>query len=143
MRGQAAVEWMVLLSVAILTLALMLSFNEDNLRFFQDNARIARARASVSDLKNAADFVYSQGQDSMKTVYVTFPAASNFSIRTLENGGGEIEARVYVRGERHDIQEYTMGNLSGLMPDKAGGYCMEVRYEGGAIVMERGEGSCS
>jgi hypothetical protein len=143
MRGQAAVEWMVVLSVAMLVLAVMLSFNEENYRSFRDNLRVSQAKASLNDLENAVNFVYSQGLGAKTRIYVTVPEASNFTVNTLSSGEGQIEALVYIRGKEEYFEVYTQANLTGSLPEKAGQYCIDVECLGEVVNITRSSGSCS
>jgi len=137
MKGQAAVEWMVILGVAILVLGVMLSMNEESLQFFETSLRVSKAKASLSQLKNGADFVYSQGSGAKTRVYITIPAATNFSVRTLAAGQGEITATVYVRGKPEVFDAYTDANLSGTLPQKSGAYNIDIGYDGDDVVFSR------
>jgi hypothetical protein len=142
MRGQAAVEWMVILSVAILLLAVMLSFNEENYLSFRSNVKVSQVKAALNDLKNAADFVYSQGQGAKTRMYITIPSAANFTITTLSSGRGQIQAVVHVRGDEQYFDVYTDGNLTGSLPQDTGGYCIDVECLEGVVNISRSAGSC-
>ena len=142
MNGQAAVEWIVILSVAILILAVMLSMNGDNLRFFNDNVKVSKAKAVLADLKQAADFVYSQGRDARTRVHVAIPDSTNISISTMAAGGGQIQAVVMVGGRQEHFDVYTDANLTGSLPQAPGGYCMDVEYSGREVDVGRSDGSC-
>lgn len=142
MRGQAAVEWIVIMSIAILGLALMLSMNEENFRFFRNNVKVSQAKVAINDLKNSVDFVYSQGRDARTRLHVTIPSSCNLSVSTLPAGGGQIEAVVYASGKEEDFQAYTDANLTGGLPQTSGGYCIDVEYAGAAVNIGRADGSC-
>ena len=143
MRGQASVEWMVILSVAILILAVMLSFNQDSYQSFRSNLRVSKAKSTLNDLKNAADFVYSQGSGAKTRIYVTIPHASNFTITTLSTGKGQIQTVVYVKGREEYFDVYTNANLTGSLPSNAGGYCIDVESLEEVVNISRSSGSCS
>jgi len=140
--GQAAVEWIVILSVAILILAVMLSLNEDNYRFFRNNVKVSTAKSTLNELKKSADFVYSQGKDAKTRVYVTLPPSTNFSINTLPTGRGVIAAAVYVDGKTEEFDVYTDANLTGSLPTTSGSYCIDVHSLGGTVNITRSDGSC-
>ncbi|MFH0861522.1 MAG: hypothetical protein V1875_00695 [Candidatus Altiarchaeota archaeon] len=142
MKGQAAVEWIVILSVAILILAVMLSMNEDNMRFFNDNIKVGKAKAALNDLKQACDFVYSQGRDARTRVYVAVPDSTNISISTMQAGGGRIQAVAMVSGKQEIFDVYTDANLTGSVPQVSGGYCVDVEYSGLGVELGRADGSC-
>jgi hypothetical protein len=142
MRAQATIEWMIILSVSILILAVMLSFNGDNYSFFENNLKASQAKASLNDLKRAVDFVYSQGEGARTRLLVTVPSSSNISVRTLDGGSGEIRAAVWVSGKREDFDVYTSANLTGSLPTLSGSYCMDVWYTGGLVNISRSTGSC-
>ena len=133
LKGQAVVEWMVILSVAMMILAIMLTLNDDSFNFFQNTVKTSKVKGSLNEMKNAVDFVYSQGEDGLTTVYVTVPAATNYSVRTLSSGVGEISAKVYVKGNAMDFEVYTNANLSGNIPQSQGTYKMEVAYVDGIV----------
>jgi hypothetical protein len=141
-RAQAAVEWIVIMSVAILVLAIMLSMNEDNYLFFKNSVKASQAKAAVSDIKNAVDFVYSQGQDARTRLRITIPSSTNLTVATLAGGGGQIQARVWVSGKPQDFDAFTDANLSGVLPQTGGGYCVDVVYDAPAVNISRSGGSC-
>jgi hypothetical protein len=142
MRGQASVEWIVILSVAILVLAVMLSMNDDNYQFFTNNVRAGKVKAALGELKNAADFVYSQGKDARTRVYITIPPAANFTAKTLPAGKGQIQAVLYVKGKEEYFDVYTDANITGSFPTASGSYCMNVEYMEAAVNISRSTGSC-
>jgi hypothetical protein len=142
MRAQATIEWMIILSVSVLILAVMLSFNGDNYSFFENNLKASQAKASLNDLKRAADFVYSQGEGARTRLYVTVPASSNISVRTLSSGSGQIQAIVRVSGKEEDFDVFTAANLTGSIPTLSGSYCMDVLYTAGWVNISRSTGSC-
>ena len=133
---------MVVLSVGILLLAVMLSFSQDNLMFFKNNVKASQVKAALRDMKNAADLVYSQGKEAKTRVYVTIPESTNLTISTLPEGTGLIQAVVYLSGKQQYYDVYTDANLTGSLPSKAGGYCLDVTYVGSVVNITRSSGSC-
>ena len=142
MKGQAVIEFMVVLSIAMLILAIMLSFNEDSYWFFKDSVKVGQVKATLNNLKNSVDFVYSQGEDAKTRLYVTIPPSSNFTITTLSSGKGQIQAIVYLSGNEQYFDVYTDANLSGTLPSNAGSYCVDVEYMNGLVNITRSSGSC-
>jgi hypothetical protein len=142
MNGQAAIEWIVILSIAMLILAIMLSMNEDNYQFFSNQIRAGKVKAALNDLKEAVDFVYSQGMDAKATVLITVPTACNISVNTLPGGKGQIDAVFYEKGKIQYYDVYTDANITGSVPSKEGSYCMVVEYSGPEVNITRSEGSC-
>jgi hypothetical protein len=142
MKAQATVEWMIILSVSILILAVMLSFNGDNFSFFQNNLKVSQAKATLNDLKRATDFVYSQGEGARTRLMVTVPSTSNISMKTLDGGSGQILAVVFVNGKQEEFDVYTDANLTGGLPAVSGSYCMDVLYSLGQVNISRSTGSC-
>ena len=142
MRGQAAVEWIVIISVAMLLLAVMLSFSHDSYGFFLNSIKVGKAKAALNDLKNAADFVFGQGKDAKTRVYVTIPDSCNLTLRTLPGGEGQMQAVVYADGKEQYFDVYTDANLTGSLPSKAGSYCMDVECTGASVSITRSGGSC-
>jgi hypothetical protein len=142
MRGQAAVEWIVVMSVGILVLAIMLSLNEDSFQLFRGSVRVSQTKAALNDLKNAVDFVYSQGTGARTRLYVTVPPSVNVTFGTLPGGSGQIQAVVYVGGKSEYFDVYTDAAIVGSLPNAAGGYCVDVEYQGDAVNISRSGGSC-
>ncbi|MFH1055939.1 MAG: hypothetical protein V1744_07610 [Candidatus Altiarchaeota archaeon] len=142
MRGQAVVEWMVILAMALVILALMLSFNQENYSFFKNNVQVGQVKSTLNNLKNSVDFVYSQGKDAQTRLHVTIPHSSNFTINTLSSGRGQIQAVVYVNGNEEYYDVYTDANLTGSLPSRAGSYCIDVNYTGTYVSISRSSGSC-
>jgi len=142
MRAQATVEWVVVISFAILILAVMLSFNEDNYLSFRSNVKVSNVKATLNDLKNAADFVYSQGSGAKTRLHATIPYETNITITTLSDGKGQIQAVIKVKGGEQYFDVYTDGNLTGSLPSKAGEYCVDVECLEGAVSITRSGGSC-
>ncbi len=132
----------MIMSVAILVLAIMLSLNENSYQTFKSNVRVGKAKAALNDIKNAVDFVYSQGTGAKTRLYVTVPEASNFTITTLPGGVGHIQCIVYVRGQEEVFDAFTDANITGSIPSTSGGYCIDVEYAEAAVSITRSSGSC-
>ncbi len=143
MRAQATLEWIIILSLALFVLAVMLSMNQDNLRFFQTNVKAGNIKSTLNDLKNSADFVYSQGSGARSRLFLNIPAASNFTVSTVEGGKGLIRASINISGSYEVFDVYTEANLTGSLPQAAGGYCVDVVCLGEVVSITRSEGSCS
>lgn len=134
MRGQAAVEWIVIMGVAMLVLGVMLALNEDGYRFFQSSIRSSQAASATGQLADAADFVHSQGEGAKTRLYVFIPSATNISVETLSTGGGRISAASFNKGE---FERFTTANLTGSLPNVRGSYNIDLEYDGEKVIISR------
>jgi hypothetical protein len=142
-RAQAAVEWIILLGLAMAVLAAMLSMNEGNYSFFKTGVKAGSIKSTLNDLKNSADFVYSQGRGARTRLYLTLPNDANFTITTLNNSRGLIQAQILNGGAREFYEVYTEANLTGSLPSAAGSYCIDVVCVGEIVNITRSNQSCS
>jgi hypothetical protein len=142
MRGQAAIEWMVILGLGLMVLSAMIAMNNDTYSSFKGNFKVSKVKGSLNELKNAVDFVFSQGKDARTRVLITVPASVNITVGTVSSGRGQIAANVFVDGKQEFFDVYTEANITGAIPDKEGSYCMEVECLGEVVNITRSSGSC-
>ena len=141
-RGQASVEWAIILGVSVAVLTVILYANQSRYEEFNIEVGSAKAENSLRRLVDAVDFVYQQGEGARMRVYFTVPPAAHTSMYTTVNGTGVVEFTYYKKGDATHLSEYTSANLTGAIPNATGGYCLDVVSLGRSVNVTRSGGSC-
>lgn len=72
-KAQGATEFIIIIAVALAVLLVLLAFNTDVLTTSNKQLQETKARTTVNDIADAAEFVYQQGVGSKTRVYGTIP----------------------------------------------------------------------
>ena len=126
-RGQSSVEFLIILSVAIVifTAVVLLSqqkLGDVNLTKEQDDAKNA-----VMDLSSAAKEVYSQGEGARKQVYIYIPTSYDPDLSAV----GNKTIKLLARGTHYTAMESF--NVRGALPRASGGHFVWVISEGNGV----------
>ena len=119
-KAQGATEFIIIIAVALAVLLVLFAFNTDILSTSNKQLQETKARTTINDIADAAEFVHQQGVGSKTRVYATIP--EDVVSTTIENGTIKIE---FVGGE------VTFQNLdfsiNGSIPTDDGSYwfCIE------------------
>jgi uncharacterized protein (UPF0333 family) len=140
--GQSSVEFIVVIGVALLVLAVMITHGEEKYLNFRDELRVSRVKASLKDVANSVDFVYEQGKGAKTRISVSIPMAAEINISTDADGTGVIEGTVYVRGNPSTFLEFVDANLTGSLPNSSGTFCIDIECLGAEVNISRSSGSC-
>jgi len=129
MKGQAAVELVVILAVSLLVLFVIISISNDYITQLGSSKITTQARNSVDDLASAARQVYHQGEGARQQVLVTIPEGEDSS----RSGVGNRTIRMNVLGS--DIVATTDFEVRGRLPTKPGGYNVWVIAKKGYVLI--------
>ena len=128
MRGQAAVELVVILAVSLLVLFVIISLSSQYLAELTSSKIIAEARNSVEDLAAAAKQVYYQGEGARQKVFITIPEGVNSS----KSGVGNRTITINTLGT--DVLASTEFDVRGRIPTTPGGYTVWVTAKKGYVL---------
>lgn len=115
-KGQAAIELLILLSVALIALIAIYGYSADSMNELNKQKIINELQTSANDLANAADEVYAQGIGAKKKVFYRLPTDVN------RNASG-IEGKSFVfQSLGNDVIARAQVSLSGSIPLGKGGH---------------------
>lgn len=133
MKGQASVELIIVLAIALVVLAVIAFSVNEQMRQLRQNAELLKADTAVSSLADAAEYVNANGVGSKEVFLVEFPdnmdAARSFVKGRLVNIG------VYTGSSVSDINAKTSMMLNGSLPSSGGGHRMLVESVRGAVMI--------
>ncbi len=116
-KAQAALEYMITVSIALLILTPFLLRGYDAMTGLGQNSNILLAKNSLDKVSEAAKIVYSQGPPAKMTVKAQFPhnlLASNVSQK-------ELSLSVRKFSSSTDIVAFLDFNVTGSLPYDSGG----------------------
>ena len=114
--GQAAYEYLILISVALLIIGPMIFFS---LNASASQRAISDGEVAMARIAAAAESVYAQGIGAKQTVTVYLPEASNLAGSSVS--GRIVRLRVYSgEGNLYDIVRILPFNVTGALPLTAG-----------------------
>jgi hypothetical protein len=118
MRAQAATEFLIIVSVALTILIPLILLVNQSFISYRDDTKISLAKEAVKKLGENADWVYSQGPPAKVTIEVYIP--EDVVETSLENK--MILYKIRTSAGITDVYYYTVPNLNGTLPNKAGYY---------------------
>ena len=135
MRGQAAFEYVVIVSIALIILLLL--WVQVNTVVGDNKMGLQRSYSlhSVSRLKAASDTVYVQGEPAKFTVMVTFP----LGVESVSISNHEISIRTSSAAGTADAIATTLGPVSGSLSTGPGAHRVTVRMNGTKVLITEGE----
>ena len=110
-KAQTSVETLVVLALALVVLASVVSISQQNIGSGQATLRQAQARQAVQSLATAADEVYAEGPGAKKRVYVTFPEG----IQSITINGNLININIQTGDGVSDINAKSNALLVGSL----------------------------
>ena len=135
-RGQASIELLAILGVALLAILFFAVFASDTLASENRQQEIRAVRLSVQRLAEAADLVYSQGDGAVGMVLVSLPPDVAFDPnRTYVGKPSSAPAWATPNGINiniygNDIYASTRAPLAGSFPSSTGAYLIRVESHG-------------
>ncbi|MFH1470489.1 MAG: hypothetical protein ABIF01_01965 [Candidatus Micrarchaeota archaeon] len=132
-RGQAAVELLIILAIAMTLLGAVIVTGSRQLNHGQTMLRLTQARSAVNDLAHAADVVYKEGEGAVRKVRVTIP--DGVSPDRVFIDGKFVNVGVYVEGGESDVNAMSVAKLSGSLPSSPGTYWIYVGAREGCVVV--------
>ncbi|NYZ76009.1 hypothetical protein H0N98_02050 [Candidatus Micrarchaeota archaeon] len=129
MRGQTAVEWVVMLAASLIVLFIIISISSQYLSELTQSKINTEARNTVEDLAYAAKQVYYQGEGSRMQVLITIPEGVNASKSGISNRAINLN----VLGT--DFPAIMDFDVRGRIPTKPGGYTVWVTAKKGYVLI--------
>jgi hypothetical protein len=124
MRGEVAVEYMIVISLALIFLIPLSIYLGRSLIGYEESARISQARDVIVKLGESANWVWSQGSPAKLTLDVCIPEGVEKVV--LDN---IILFRLRTSTGVSDVYYYTIPQLNGTIPTKAGCYKLSLIAE--------------
>jgi hypothetical protein len=118
MKGQVAVEYLIIISVALMILTPLSLYVNQALRGYTDNTRISKAWTAVNKLGESADWVYSQGPPAKLTFKIYIPDG----IEEASLNDKTFLFKIKTSSGTSDIFYTTVSDLDGYLPKKSGYY---------------------
>jgi len=122
MKGQTALEYFIIVSVAFLILLPLVIYANELIISYNDETRISLAENAVKKIGENADWVYSQGQPAKRTTEVYMPG--NIDQVSLKNN--TVLIRVRTSAGASDLYYNTISPLNGSLPSSEGYYKMSL-----------------
>lgn len=110
-KGQAAFEYMILLSIALLLITPMIIFS---LNTTATQRTVNDGEVAMARIAGAAESVYAQGIGAKQTVTVYIPEASNLAASSVS--GRLVILKVFSEGTQYDIVRIFPFNVTGSLP---------------------------
>ncbi|QLJ52755.1 MAG: hypothetical protein Sv326_0580 [Candidatus Fermentimicrarchaeum limneticum] len=129
MKGQTAVELVVILAVSLLILFVILSLSAQYLGELSSSKSMAEARNGVDDLAAAAKQVYYQGEGAKQQVFVKIPEGTDAQKSGITNRTISLN----VLGS--DVVARTDFEIKGRIPTTPGGYSVWVNAKRGYVLI--------
>lgn len=121
MRGQAAVELIIVASLLLLVFFLLFQFGETNITESTSLAQLSEARNTADRLAKAATEVHNEGVGARRRVYITIPDRVDSSRIFIDNS--TITIGVYVGGGTTDVSSrVNFAVRKGYLPTTPGSY---------------------
>jgi len=118
MKAQSAIEFLIIVSVALTILIPLILLVNQSLMGYKDDTKISLAKEAVKKLGDNADWVFSQGPPAKVTVEVYIPDDVE-SISIINN---EILYKIRTTAGITDVYYDTVPELRGTLPEKSGYY---------------------
>lgn len=122
MKAQTAVEYFIIVSVALLILLPLILYINDLIIGYNDKTRVSLAENAVKKIGENADWVYSQGQPARRTFEVYMPGG----IDQISFENRTIVIRVKTSAGSSDSYYNTISPLNGSLPSSEGYYTISL-----------------
>lgn len=122
MKAQVALEYLVIVSVALLILVPLVLYANQMFLGYKENTRISLAKNAVKKIGEHADWVYSQGRPARNEIQVYMP--DGIEEASLENN--EILLKIKTSAGTSDIFYRTVSPLNGSIPYNSGYYIISL-----------------
>lgn len=118
MKSQVSVEYLIIISVAIMILIPIILYANELLLGYKDDTKISLARNAVEKIGENVDWVYSQGAPAKRSLEVYIPEG----IEQINLENKTILFKIKTRAGTSDIFYTTVANLSGSIPMQSSYY---------------------
>ncbi|MBN2203228.1 MAG: hypothetical protein JW700_03530 [Candidatus Aenigmarchaeota archaeon] len=116
MRGQAAFEYLILFSIALLLLGILVWYSQEMTESNRNDMTVANAITAVNKIVDAANIVYTQGNPSQITLSVYIPER----VISIDFIGNTIAMKVQIGSQTSDIIASSKAPLQGNIPTSSG-----------------------
>lgn len=124
-KGQAALEYMVVISFAFLLAAPLLLNAQRSARELRTSSRLSLARNSLNTIEDAARIVHSQGSPARLSFTIRVPSR----VTKANVSGRQVKMRLEAYGGVTDVYSLLDFNVSGSLPTAQGRYKMQAKAE--------------
>ncbi len=129
MKGQSAVEFLVIVSMLLLILGPLWIEVSQVLQQQQSELRVTYAKTALGEIQRAADIVAIQGPPSSITLRLYVPT----DIVNSSISGKEVQFTIALGDARTDVVALTKTNVVGDLPTEEGFYRITVKAENGYV----------
>lgn len=134
MKGQAALEYLLTISIALAIFSPLMFFVTQRSQETNRELEFRALQDSLNSLVETADLVHSQGYPAQSTVFFRMP--DGVVSTTITDGNVIIEVKD--EGGITSFHDSSSANLVGSLPNESGNYEFEVRaLENGNVEIER------
>jgi len=116
MKAQVAIEYLVIVSFALMVLIPYILYLKDVSQNYSENNKLVIAKNSVDKLGQVADWVYSQGEGAKTKIDILIPEGVDEIILTDHI----INWKVRTSSGVSDIYYTTVANITGSIPTSSG-----------------------
>jgi len=124
-KGQAALEYMVVISFAFLLAAPVLLDAQTSARDLKTSARLSIARNSLNTIEDAAKIVHSQGAPARLSFTIRVPS----QVTETDIAGKQVRMVLKAYGGVTEVYNVFDFNVSGSLPTAQGRYKLQAQAE--------------
>lgn len=132
MKGQAALEYMIVIGIALLVAAPFIAQAQSSVVEIRSSVGTIQAEDSLNDLGASIRTVEAAGEPAARTIRTRFPASLE---RTEVNNRRIVVVLNTDTGTRKLIRSFE-ANLTGSLPNEGGLYLVRTRAEDGEVNIE-------
>ena len=129
-KGQAAIEYMMIISMSLMILVPLLFVVNSYISESRDEMKIRALEDGVDSIGEASEMVYFQGYPSKMRIDLYVPE----NVQTAEVNENIIKVRLWTNSGEIDIVTTTQANLTGSLPTNAGTHSIEIRAQEDGLV---------
>ncbi len=118
MRGQVAVEYLIIISVSLIIIIPLSLYMNQSLMGYRDDTKISRAWNAVKKIGESTDWVYSQGPPAKLTLEIYIPN----DVDEISFDNKTVLFRVRTSSGVSDVFYNTVPEIQGSLPEKSGYY---------------------
>ena len=122
-RGQSGLEYMIIVIIAMLLIAPVLSRGTTQLSDMKNEINIMHAKDTLNEINDAAESVFAQGEPAKITLNARFPD----HINQTSVGSKEIMIQINAYGGTTDIVKRFDFNVTGSLPIDEGYYDITIK----------------
>jgi uncharacterized protein (UPF0333 family) len=129
MKGQTAIEYLLLFSLVFAILAILTSYAQDITERNREEIIMSNAVIAVNKIAEAADIVYTQGKPSAITFSVYIPE----NVNSIIFSNNMINMKINVNSGINDIFAASKAPLQGSISTDSGTKRIKVKSEGSYV----------